>query len=106
MMCRWKSNSAATTSYWPCRTGSVRRTTFSWLGASDPVHFDYVGPGAVGDKSLGVLAFQRLWNRNNPTDRISTSFQYFKAEVRSSGDPGAFSGRCAAARRGGCRGDR
>jgi iron complex outermembrane receptor protein len=29
----------------------------------------------------------------NPTDRISTNFQYLKAEVRSTGDPGAFAGR-------------
>ncbi len=28
-----------------------------------------------------------------PTDRISANFQYFSAEVKSSGDPGAFSGR-------------
>lgn len=44
---------------------------FSWLGPVDPVHFDYVGPGAQGDKSLGVLAFQRLWNRNRPGDTIA-----------------------------------
>ena len=44
---------------------------FRWLGSSDPVHFDYVGAGAVDIRSLMVKAFQRLWNRNHPTDRIS-----------------------------------
>jgi hypothetical protein len=41
---------------------------FAWLGASDPVHFDYVGPGAVDHKGTDVMAFQQLWNVNNPTD--------------------------------------
>lgn len=44
---------------------------FRWLGSSDPVHFDYVGSGAVDIRSLMVKAFQRLWNRNNPSDRIA-----------------------------------
>src|SRR5205085_4229152 len=33
-----------------------------WLGASDPVHFDYVGEGRVDPGGLSVLAFQKLWN--------------------------------------------
>jgi hypothetical protein len=45
---------------------------FKWLGSSDPVHFDYVGTGAVSFKGLDVKAFQRLWNRNHPTDKIDT----------------------------------
>ena len=44
---------------------------FSWLGGSDPVHFDYVGPGAKDHRGLDVKAFQRLWNRNNPNDKIA-----------------------------------
>lgn len=44
---------------------------FQWLGASDPVHFDYVGAGAVDHRGLDVLAFQRLWNRNHPEDKIA-----------------------------------
>jgi hypothetical protein len=43
---------------------------FRWLGGSDPVHFDYTG-GAADLRYLSVLAFQRLWNRNNPGDPIS-----------------------------------
>lgn len=45
---------------------------FKWLGSSDPVHFDYVGSGAVSYKGLDVKAFQRLWNRNHPDDKIDT----------------------------------
>ena len=44
---------------------------FSWLGGSDPVHFDYVGSGAQDHRGLDVLAFQRLWNRNHPEDEIA-----------------------------------
>ena len=48
---------------------------WSWLGASDPVHFDYVA-GGIDLKGLSVLAFQRLWNRNNPTDEIAEDGGY------------------------------
>ena len=36
--------------------------------SNDPVHFD--GPGADA-RALSVRAFQRLWNANNPADRIA-----------------------------------
>jgi len=49
---------------------------YRWLGASDPVHFDYVGGGTINMKGTSVLAFQRLWNRNNPNDRIAEDGQY------------------------------
>jgi hypothetical protein len=44
---------------------------FKWYGNSDKVHFDYVGAGAKNYKGIDVLAFQQLWNRNNPGDKIS-----------------------------------
>ncbi len=44
---------------------------FHWLGSFDPVHFDYQGTGAVDERGLDVEAFQRLWNRNNPSDTIA-----------------------------------
>lgn len=44
---------------------------FRWLGSSDPWHFDYVGAGVVDHRGLDVLAFQKLWNRNNPGDKIA-----------------------------------
>jgi len=43
---------------------------FKWLGSFDHFHFDYVGAGSVNLRGQDVLAFQRLWNRNNPTDKI------------------------------------
>lgn len=44
---------------------------FVWFGPSDDVHYDYVGSGATDTRFLGVQAFQRLWNRNNPNDLVS-----------------------------------
>lgn len=49
---------------------------FRWLGASDPVHFDFTGPGAVALGGLSVTAFQRLWNRNHAEDRIDEDGAY------------------------------
>ncbi|MBX3275576.1 MAG: M15 family metallopeptidase [Sandaracinaceae bacterium] len=48
---------------------ALRRAGFSWpMPSSDPVHYD--APGA-DQRRLSVLAFQRLWNANNPGDRIA-----------------------------------
>ena len=43
---------------------------FSWLGSSDAVHFDYEGAGRVDLSGKGTLAFQKLWNLNNPSDLL------------------------------------
>lgn len=48
---------------------------FRWLGSSDPVHYDYTAAG-VSLKGLSVKAFQRLWNRNNPSDTIAEDGDY------------------------------
>ena len=53
---------------------------FKWLGKSDRVHFDYKGgssasPGSATD----VLAFQKLWNRNHPNDKINEDGRYSPA---------------------------
>ncbi len=49
---------------------------FSWLGASDPVHFDYKGEGTKNLKGIDVLAFQQLWNDNHPEDVITEDGLY------------------------------
>jgi hypothetical protein len=49
---------------------------FRWLGASDPVHFDFTGAGAIDLRGLSVTAFQRLWNRNHPEDPIGEDGGY------------------------------
>ena len=47
-----------------------------WLGSSDPVHYDYKGSGTVTLKGLSIKAFQRLWNKNNPNDKIAEDGKY------------------------------
>jgi hypothetical protein len=46
---------------------------WDWFGPGDEVHFTYIGGGVrddVGD--IGVQAFQVLWNKHNPADKIDT----------------------------------
>lgn len=51
---------------------------FHWWGPEDPMHFDIDATGR--DLSgAAVRAFQRLWNRNNPTDRIGEDGVYGEA---------------------------
>lgn len=38
-----------------------------WYGTADVVHFDCPGTSIIG---TSVLAFQKLWNCNNPNDQI------------------------------------
>jgi hypothetical protein len=53
---------------------------FKWLGQSDRVHFDYRGGAASQNSSrTDVLAFQKLWNRNHPTDKITEDGRYSPA---------------------------
>lgn len=52
--------------------GTLQARGFHWLGSADPVHFDYAGAGAKSYKGVDVKAFQRLWNRNHPGDKIDT----------------------------------
>lgn len=47
---------------------------FRWMGSSDPVHFDYQGGSGRG--GVDIIAFQRLWNRNHPEDRIAENGAY------------------------------
>jgi hypothetical protein len=48
---------------------------FQWHGGNDVVHFDYVA-GGQDLSGLSIKAFQRLWNRNNPNDKISEDGSY------------------------------
>lgn len=61
---------------------------FRWLGASDPVHYDFIGGGTVDLRGLSVKAFQKLWNRNNPGDLIAEDGAYGPAtETRLAKSP-------------------
>ncbi len=47
-------------------------STYGWVHSypdSDPVHFDYTKVSDIAQKNL--LAFQKLWNKYNPTKTIS-----------------------------------
>jgi D-alanyl-D-alanine carboxypeptidase len=55
---------------------ALRGKQFRWLGASDDVHYDYIGAGSVDIRGLSVKAFQRLWNRNHPEDKIAEDGAY------------------------------
>jgi hypothetical protein len=57
---------------------ALEAQNFKWLGASDRVHFDYKkGATPTGARNAtDVLAFQKLWNRNHPTDKIAEDGRY------------------------------
>jgi N-acetylmuramoyl-L-alanine amidase len=37
----------------------------------DPPHFNYEGGSTIDIRSKSILAFQKLWNKNNPNEKIS-----------------------------------
>ncbi|BAT54405.1 putative peptidoglycan-binding domain-containing protein [Nostoc sp. NIES-3756] len=44
--------------------------------ANDPPHIDYRGAGARDLRRETILAFQQLWNKNNPTEKIGEDGQW------------------------------
>ena len=60
----------------------LRGAGFRWLGRRDRVHFDYRGRGAGDLRRLSVRAFQRLWNRHHPDDRIREHGRWDAATAR------------------------
>ena len=55
----------------------LEREGWRWLGrtSDDDVHFDFMGGGRpIGN--VGIKAFQTLWNRNFPDQKISTDGVY------------------------------
>lgn len=50
---------------------------WDWLGPRDRVHFDFEGGNVRDDVgNIGVMAFQVLWNKHNPNDRIDEDELY------------------------------
>jgi putative chitinase len=47
----------------------LERHGWRWIGSFDPMHFDYTA-GGVDLGELQVMAFQQLWNENNPDNAI------------------------------------
>jgi uncharacterized protein (TIGR03382 family) len=67
------------------RITAMRNQGWSHSVPGDPVHFDHLASPDIRGKD--VLAFQRLWNRNNPSDRIAEDGAYgpqTEARLRSS----------------------
>ncbi len=56
------------------RITAMRNQGWSHSVPGDPVHFDHLGSPDIRGKD--VLAFQRLWNRNNPNSKISEDGAY------------------------------
>lgn len=53
-----------------------------WRGQSDPGHFTYIGGGLDPQiRKENIRAFQRLWNRNNPSDLIDEDGAYGDVET-------------------------
>lgn len=73
---------------------SLQGNGWTWFGSNDAVHYDYTAGGTRDIRGTAVLAFQKLWNRHNPGDRISEDGSYgpqTEARLRSS-PTGGFSG--------------
>lgn len=61
---------------------------WQWLGEIDPVHFDYIGGDTIDIRDTAVLAFQQLWNENNPDDQILADGIFgFETEARLNDSP-------------------
>lgn len=58
---------------------ALQANGFRWLGAIDRVHFDYKGKPASSHTSVDVIAFQQLWNRNHPDDKLPESGRFTPA---------------------------
>lgn len=48
----------------------ARDVGWRWLGPPDPPHYDFIA-GGTDLRSLGIQAFQSLWNKHNPRDKIA-----------------------------------
>ncbi|MFO0611220.1 MAG: D-alanyl-D-alanine carboxypeptidase family protein [Polyangiaceae bacterium] len=66
---------------------SLENHGFDWFGSADVPHYDYE---AASQKGLDVKAFQRLWNRNHPSDTIDEDGAYGpQTEARLKKSPAA-----------------
>jgi hypothetical protein len=82
---------AALTKQGSCATDKLpKRACFQWKGPKDAVHFDFKGDGAVDVAGESTRAFQRLWSRNNPTDKLAETGVFDKeTEARLKKAPAA-----------------
>jgi hypothetical protein len=66
-----ESGLALDTSQYAAWQASLEAEGFTWLGSSDPVHFDYARAGTIDLRPIGVRGFQKLWNVNHAADAIA-----------------------------------
>ncbi len=59
---------------WSTRVGVMGRHRFSHSVPGDPVHFDHTN--SPDNRGMDVRAFQRLWNRNHPDEKIGVDGVY------------------------------
>jgi MYXO-CTERM domain-containing protein len=71
-----ESGLALDTSQYAAWQVSLEAEGFTWLGSSDPVHFDYSRAGTIDLRPIGVRGFQRLWNVNHAADTIAEDGMY------------------------------
>lgn len=69
-----QSGRAIDLSNYSSRITAMRNQGFSHSVPGDPVHFDHLASPDI--RGMDVKAFQRLWNRNNPADKISEDGAY------------------------------
>lgn len=48
----------------------LEKFNWRWLGAFDPMHFDFKGSGSANLGKLQILEFQKLWNKHNPQNPL------------------------------------
>ncbi|NEP25054.1 M15 family metallopeptidase [Moorena sp. SIO3I6] len=66
----------------------LEKHDWQWDGPKDRPHFDYVGDNIIDIRDYSVLAFQQLWNLNNPTDRIKQNGMFdAETELRLNNSP-------------------
>lgn len=54
----------------------LQRFGWWWIGSFDPMHFDFRGGGVKDMRHLSTKAFQQLWNRHHPKDKIAEDGQW------------------------------
>jgi uncharacterized protein (TIGR03382 family) len=64
-----ESGRAVDLANWSTRVGAMANHHWSHSVPGDPVHFDHLG--SPDNRGKDVRAFQRLWNRNHPNDKIA-----------------------------------
>ncbi len=49
----------------------LRQHNWQWRGEADRSHFNFHGPSDPDFGRYSVLAFQKLWSRNRPSDKLT-----------------------------------